>query len=1173
MFPTFTGDSRRRRPVNLSGRNSNPFAQTGGPSQSSQNAVANALQTRVERQQERERSQAAVRLQRTWRGHCSRKRLKRDQRVHWDEIEKGVANTTFGVAISSYGSEQQTLEQLDLLLRFYDYRDPTDYNRMQHFYQRFLETNRVLHIPDKQGSWSKAITRWEFVSLTALEKTTNVDQIRTLFDVLRTLVWKAPQATTRNSYKYYQVLKACSKSILLPVDLLLGPLQSISPPTILAYEGFAAHILTVPHLGQILENGQEGFTSLSGGLNCKILATGVADALRDEKLFQRSARTKLDKEHRLWFLAYVIFFHRHAHQFQSLERYASGEDFIYVVTTLLSDLTDFVKEDSTNTIDDFVSEQLDSLVSQETVGNLLSKIGPETTGNAQDPDQRQEQDARSRVLANYILTLLRLYPQRADEIRMWLYLGTDDRVPMIKYFWNATRCTPIFEQISKEPWAAVDLLKANGTNKQTSNRLSDKAVYPIGDQWRVILIFVELYMFVLKVMDDEEFFSGGKESTKTSNANNKGRRNSLILTDVQNLVTFLKHLGFTMYYSASDILELSESDRPKDVASLFKMGNTQVIADKDEPTTATTNIARIQGMSLDYLKGLVTGLLRAIYERDSRRPFMPKGHWLLTSRFDMTNFIDDVVEEEERRHKIQADDDEDNNQDESDEGESNSSHRLIGTGRVQRLQRTEQLKRQARKASRKRYLQAVAPRLEILQNMPFLIPFTTRVKIFRRFVQLDQLKRRSGLDPETWRLAMMSDPEGGGNRASRHHAKIRRDHEFEDAYEQFYDLGSGLKEPINISFMDQWDQPEAGIDGGGVTKEFLTSVSNQAFKSSGSTPLFAENEQHFLFPNPSSIETQKALLREFGYEDDSQPFRAKIIDLLQQYEFLGRIIGKCLYEGILVDIGFAGFFLLKWALTGGGGSAPLESGYRANLNDLREFDEGLYQGLLQLKNYSGDVEDFSLNFSVTDTIPLPSTPADADRSKTITRDLRPNGSNIPVTNANRLVYISSIARHRLSSQPYLQTSAFLRGLSSMILPSWMSMFNQVELQTLVGGAPQPIDVSDLRRNTAYGGVYTIGDDGQEHPSVKIFWDVFEDFEDADRRKLLKFVTSTPRAPLLGFASLHPRFSIRDSSNDETRLPSTSTCVNLLKLPRYNSVAICRQKVLQAVNSGAGFDLS
>jgi ubiquitin-protein ligase E3 C len=46
------------------------------------------------------------------------------------------------------------------------------------------------------------------------------------------------------------------------------------------------------------------------------------------------------------------------------------------------------------------------------------------------------------------------------------------------------------------------------------------------------------------------------------------------------------------------------------------------------------------------------------------------------------------------------------------------------------------------------------------------------------------------------------------------------------------------------------------------------------------------------------------------------------------------------------------------------------------------------------------------------------------------------------------------------------------------------MFNQQELQVLVGGVNAPVDLNDLRRNTQYGGLY---DD--EHQTVQLFWKV------------------------------------------------------------------------------------
>lgn len=41
----------------------------------------------------------------------------------------------------------------------------------------------------------------------------------------------------------------------------------------------------------------------------------------------------------------------------------------------------------------------------------------------------------------------------------------------------------------------------------------------------------------------------------------------------------------------------------------------------------------------------------------------------------------------------------------------------------------------------------------------------------------------------------------------------------------------------------------------------------------------------------------------------------------------------------------------------------------------------------------------------------------------------------------------------------------------------------------------------------------------------------------------------------------------------TRLPTASTCMNLLKLPPYQSTETLREKLRYAIAAGAGFELS
>ena len=124
---------------------------------------------------------------------------------------------------------------------------------------------------------------------------------------------------------------------------------------------------------------------------------------------------------------------------------------------------------------------------------------------------------------------------------------------------------------------------------------------------------------------------------------------------------------------------------------------------------------------------------------------------------------------------------------------------------------------------------------------------------------------------------------------------------------------------------------------------------------------------------------------------------------------------------------------------------------------------------------------------------------------------------------------------------------------------------------LISGSDVPIELLDLRRHTAYSGGYA-----DSQPYIESFWRVMESFSEADRRAFLAFVTSVPRPPLLGFASLTPRFGIQrvPITGDGDRLPTASTCFSLLKLPfPYSSEAVLREKLLLAVHAGAGFELT
>ena len=275
-----------------------------------------------------------------------------------------------------------------------------------------------------------------------------------------------------------------------------------------------------------------------------------------------------------------------------------------------------------------------------------------------------------------------------------------------------------------------------------------------------------------------------------------------------------------------------------------------------------------------------------------------------------------------------------------------------------------------------------------------------------------------------------------------------------------------------------------------------------------------------------------------------------IENYLTHYFFIGRIFGKAIYENMLNEIPFSFFFLAK--LLAKNQASDIDIHFLASLDPL------MYKNLLYLKNYQGDVSELGLDFTVVQS--------DLGENKII--ELKPNGKEIQVTAQNRIEYIHLISDHILNKQIRPHVSAFKQGLANCIDLDWIRMFNFRELQILISGAPTPIDLDDLKQNTNYSGGYS-----PEHLTIINFWRAVETFDERQKSQLLKFVTSCSRPPLLGFSHLTPQFTIQAAGKEEDRLPTASTCMNLLKLPEFTDYKVIRDKLIYAITSGVGFELS
>ncbi|KAI5389557.1 hypothetical protein KIW84_075011 [Lathyrus oleraceus] len=310
---------------------------------------------------------------------------------------------------------------------------------------------------------------------------------------------------------------------------------------------------------------------------------------------------------------------------------------------------------------------------------------------------------------------------------------------------------------------------------------------------------------------------------------------------------------------------------------------------------------------------------------------------------------------------------------------------------------------------------------------------------------------------------------------------------------------------------------EAGIDGGGIFKDFMENITRASFDVQYG--LFKETADHLLYPNPGS-----GMIHE---------------QHLQFFHFLGTLLAKAMFEGILGDLPFATFFLSK---------LKQKHNY---LNDLPSLDPELYRHLIFLKRYEGDISELELYFVIPNN----------EYGEQTEEELLPGGKNLRVTNENVITFIHLVANHRLNSQIRQQSSHFLRGFQQLIQKDWIDMFNEHELQLLISGSLDSLDVDDLRQHTNYAGSYH-----SEHDVIEMFWEILKGFSMENRKKILKFVTGCSRGPLLGSRYLEPLFCIQmaggNASEDALeRLPTAATYMNLLKPQPYRKYDLYKKCLL------------
>ncbi|PBK77941.1 HECT-domain-containing protein [Armillaria solidipes] len=349
--------------------------------------------------------------------------------------------------------------------------------------------------------------------------------------------------------------------------------------------------------------------------------------------------------------------------------------------------------------------------------------------------------------------------------------------------------------------------------------------------------------------------------------------------------------------------------------------------------------------------------------------------------------------------------------------------------------------------------------------------------------------------------------------------KIRRNHIFEDSYAEIMrQTPNDLKKRLMIKF-----DGEDGLDYGGLSREFFFLLSHEMFNPFYCLFEYSAHDNYTLQINPAS-----------GVNPEH----------LNYFKFIGRCLGLGIFHRRFLDAYFIVSFykmILKKKVT---------------LSDLESVDAELHRGMTWM-----------LENDITDVIDETFTTTEERFGEMVTIELKPGGADVPVTQDNKKEYVEHVVEYRISKRVKEQFEAFMSGFSELIPQDLITVFDERELELLIGGMSE-IDVDDWTKFTDYRG-YEMNDE-----VIQWFWKCVRSWPPERKSRLLQFATGTSRIPVNGFKDLQgsdgPRRFTIEKSGDPSQLPKSHTCFNRIDLPPYKDYASLEQKLTLAVEETVGF---
>ena len=351
------------------------------------------------------------------------------------------------------------------------------------------------------------------------------------------------------------------------------------------------------------------------------------------------------------------------------------------------------------------------------------------------------------------------------------------------------------------------------------------------------------------------------------------------------------------------------------------------------------------------------------------------------------------------------------------------------------------------------------------------------------------------------------------------HIKVRRNYIFEDSYAEIMrQTPNDLKKRLMIKF-----EGEDGLDYGGVSREFFFLLSHELFSPLYCLFEYSAHDNYTLQINPnSSINPEH----------------------LNYFKFIGRCVGLAIFHRRFLDAYFITSFY-KMILH-----------KRIGLQDLESVDAELHRSMSWiLENDITDILDNNFVADVETFGEVQSVP------------LKEGGEEIELNESNKKEYVDLMVQFRIVTRVKDQFEAFMSGFNELIPQDLINVFDERELELLIGGMSE-IDIDDWKKHTDYRG-YTESDE-----VVQWFWKAIKNWPTEKKSRLLQFTTGTSRIPVNGFKDLQgsdgPRRFTIEKAGEINHLPKSHTCFNRIDLPPYKNFDSLEQKLSTAVEETLGF---